>query len=62
MSVIFSITAPISRIFQSKGQDKFSTSKLINNVLIILKEKRKNSAENFNSIINISIQWKNRNC
>ncbi|KAF0752819.1 protein FAM200B-like, partial [Aphis craccivora] len=56
MPDIFSITAPISRILQSKSQDKFSASKLINNVLIILKEKRKNSAENFNLIFNNSIQ------
>jgi len=55
MSDIFAITAPISRIFQSKRQDKFSTSKSINNVHMILIEKRKNSADNFNLIFNNTI-------
>lgn len=54
MTDIFSITAPISRILQSKSEDKLSASTLINNVLSVLKEKRKNSVENFNLIFPVA--------
>lgn len=40
---------------QSKNQDKFWDTKLIKNVIIILKNKKVNSSEHFNSIFNKSI-------
>lgn len=60
VSDIFAITAPISRLLQSKNQDKFSASKFINNVLTILKEKRRNSDANFNLIFNNSKKCLNK--
>lgn len=56
LSDIFSITAPVSRNLQSKTKNKFSASKLIKNVILILKEKRKNRIDHFNLIFNNSLK------
>ncbi|KAL4082395.1 hypothetical protein QTP88_029993 [Uroleucon formosanum] len=50
VSEIFTLTSPVSKLLQSKSQDKFSATTIINNVISILKKKRENSSNCFNKI------------
>lgn len=50
VSEMFTITSPISKLLQSKSQDKFSATIIIKNVICILKNKRENSYNCFNKI------------
>ncbi|XP_060862053.1 uncharacterized protein LOC132945023 [Metopolophium dirhodum] len=47
---IFTLTSPVSKLLQSKSQDKFSATTIIKNVISILKKKRENSSNCFNKI------------
>lgn len=50
---IFSITSPISRLLQSKKQDKLSATNIIKNVLSRLKAKRQESNDFFSEIFDV---------
>jgi len=53
ISNIFSVTSPISRLLQSKNQDKLSATNIIQSVLSTLKTKRQNSIDVFAEIFEI---------
>jgi len=53
ISNIFSVTSPISRLLQSKNQDKLSATNIIQSVLSTLKTKRQNSVDVFAEIFEI---------
>jgi len=50
VSEMFTITSPVSKLLQSKSQDKFSATIIIENVISILKKKRENSSDCFKKI------------
>lgn len=54
VSEMFTITSPVSKLLQSKSQDKFSATFIITNVISILKKKRENSNNCFNKIFKIA--------